>query len=117
MSCYRVLLPCPVACCDSLVKDRRVDLGFWRDLAVIWLALFCFIGLLVPVAIAVFAVKGMHIVIDRTPRYLQMAPDVSRQTRTHVHHAADIVATPVVQGHRRWTHFRARWQSLWARSR
>lgn len=94
-----------------------MDLGFWRDLAVIWLALFCFIGLLVPVAIAVFAVKGMHIVIDRAPRYLQMAQDVSRQTRTRVHHAADIVAAPVVQGHSRWARFRARWQSLWARSR
>ena len=94
-----------------------MELGFWRDLALIWLAFLCFIGLSVPVVIAVFAVKGVHVVVDRTPRYLHMVQDVSRQARGHVNRAADVVVAPVVQSQSHWTRIRTRWQRLWARGR
>ena len=58
-----------------------MSLALWRDIAVVWLALFCFIGMVVPLAIAFFAVKGFGIVLDRTPELLGKVRGVSRRVR------------------------------------
>lgn len=58
-----------------------MSLALWRDMAVVWLALLCFIGMVVPLAIAFFAVKGLGIVLDRTPALFGKARSVSRRVR------------------------------------
>jgi hypothetical protein len=63
------------------LKEISVSLAFWRDLAIVWLALLCLIGLAVPLAAAVFAVKGTGFVVDRTPELLRKAQSITRQVR------------------------------------
>jgi hypothetical protein len=74
-----------------------VSLALWRDIALVWLAFLCFIGLVVPLAVALFAVKGMHAAVDRTPRLLRQAQGYSRALRIHVDAASDRVSEPVIQ--------------------
>jgi hypothetical protein len=74
-----------------------VSLALWRDIALVWLALLCFIGLIVPLAVAVFAVKGMHAAVDHTPRLLHKAQGYSRALRTHTDATSQRVSEPVIQ--------------------
>ena len=60
-----------------------MSLAFWRDVAIVWLALFCFIGMAVPLAAALFAVKGVAVVLDRTPGVLGKAQGVTRRVRDY----------------------------------
>jgi hypothetical protein len=88
-----------------------VELALWRDIAVVWLALLCFIGMLVPLAAAFFAVKGMHFLVDRTPRLLIKAQGYSRIMRQQTDTASRTVAAPVIAAQRqatRWSTFAAR---------
>ena len=75
-----------------------MSLAFWRDIAVVWLALLCLIGMAVPLAAAVFAVKGMGIALDHTPGLFGKAQAItgrvravtetgSRETVTRILHA------------------------------
>lgn len=77
-----------------------MSLEQWTDLAVIWLSFLCFIGLLIPLAIGFFAVKGMHTAVDRTPRLLRQAQGYSRLMRNKVEDASHRVSEPVIQAHR-----------------
>jgi hypothetical protein len=80
-----------------------VALALWRDIALVWLALLCFIGLLVPLAVSLFAVKGMHAAVDRTPRLLRQVQGYSRAMRTQTGAASLRIAEPVIQAHKRST--------------
>ena len=57
---------------------------FWRDLAVVWLSLFCFIGLLAPLAIFYFAVRGVNSLHGLTQRTLRRGQGLSGQARQQV---------------------------------
>lgn len=74
-----------------------MELALWRDIALVWLAFLCLIGLVVPLAVSLFAVKGMHAVVDRTPRLLRQLQGHSRSLRTQVDKASYRVAEPVIQ--------------------
>ncbi len=74
-----------------------MELALWRDIAVVWLALLCFIGLIIPLAVALFAVKGMHTVVDRTPGLLRQAQGYSRVLRTQTDAASLRVAEPLIR--------------------
>jgi hypothetical protein len=88
-----------------------VELAFWRDIAVVWLALFCFIGMLIPLAATFFAVKGMHFLVDRTPRLLTKAQGYSRIMRRQTDSASRRVAAPIIGAQRQAT----RWATWGAR--
>jgi hypothetical protein len=81
-------------------KGSLVSLEQWRDIALIWLSFLCFIGLLIPLAISFFLVKGMHSAVDRTPRLLRQVQGYSRQMRNKVEDASHQVTGPVIQVHR-----------------
>jgi predicted PurR-regulated permease PerM len=81
-----------------------VSLALWRDIALIWLALLCFIGLVIPLAVMLFAVKGMHAAVDRTPRLLRQVQGRTRALRSQVDAASYRVSDPVIQMQRRSTH-------------
>ena len=82
-----------------------MELALWRDIAVVWLAFLCFIGLIVPVAISVFAVKGMHAAVDRTPQLLRQVQGYSRVARTKVEATSQHVVEPVIQTHKQASRF------------
>ncbi len=77
-----------------------MGLSLWRDIAIVWLALLCFIGMVLPLVVAVFAVKGMHVAVDRTPRLLRQAQGYTRAMRTQVDAASYRIADPVIQAQR-----------------
>ncbi len=76
-----------------------MELALWRDIAVVWLAFLCLLGLIIPLVIAVFMVKGMHAAVDRTPRLLRQVQGYSRVARVQVESASERVATPVIRAH------------------
>ena len=61
-----------------------MDVAFWRDLAVIWLSLFCLIGLIVPVVALYFLVRGVNSVHGGTQRLVQKGQILSTQVRGQV---------------------------------
>ena len=65
-----------------------MELALWRDIALVWLAFLCFIGLIIPVAVSIFAVKGMHAAVDRTPRLLRQVQGYSRALRDQTESAS-----------------------------
>jgi hypothetical protein len=77
-----------------------VALALWRDIALVWLALLCFIGLIIPLAISLLAVKGMHAAVDRTPGLLRQVQGYSRGLRGQVESAGVRVAAPVIRTHK-----------------
>jgi len=76
-----------------------VDLAFWADVSAVWLSILCFIGLVVAVVASIFAVKGMHTVVDRTPKLLRQAQGYSRIARTQVDAVSNRIADPMIQAH------------------
>lgn len=80
-----------------------MSLDLWRNLAIVWLALLCFIGMLIPLAAALFAVKGMHIAVTKTPGLLQVAQRASRQARTQVESTSHTVTEPLIRAGSRIT--------------
>ena len=48
-----------------------MDLSIGRDIALIWLSIFCMIGLLVPIAALYFAIRGMNIAQTKSVELLR----------------------------------------------
>lgn len=82
-----------------------MTLEFWRDVSVVWLSLFCLIGLAIPLALAAFAVKGMHALVARTPAVLGKARSFSSQARHLTETGSTRVTTPVIKAQRAATRF------------
>jgi hypothetical protein len=61
--------------------------------------------MLLPLAASIFVVKGMHFVVDRTPRLLRQVQGYSRTARTQVDAASDYVAAPVIHAHKLSTRY------------
>lgn len=59
-------------------------LHFWRDLSVIWLSLFCLLGLLLPIAALYFVVRGVNALHGMVQRLMQRGQTVSSQVRGQV---------------------------------
>ena len=93
-----------------------MSLEFWRDIAVVWLALLCFIGMVVPLVLAFFAVKGMHAAVARTPRWLGYLQGYSSTARRYVERGARQAAQPVIRGQRTLTRGETILQRLLQRS-
>lgn len=74
-----------------------MELAFWRDLSVIWLSLFCFIGLALPLAGLYFAVRGMNALHDRTYRLVRRTQQLSSQLPAQTEQVAAKVAAPVIR--------------------
>jgi hypothetical protein len=79
-------------------------LALWRDIALVWLALLCLIGLLIPLAVMLFAVKGMHVAVDHTPRLLRQVQGRTRALRSQTDAAGSRVSQAVIQVQGRATH-------------
>jgi hypothetical protein len=68
-----------------------------RDISVVWLSLLCFIGMLIPLAVTYFAVRGMNHVLDKTPGAMRRAQGISRAARDRTLAVSNQVAEPLIR--------------------
>jgi hypothetical protein len=90
-----------------------VNVSFWADISLIWLSLFCFVGLLIPLAAGYFAVRGMNAAIRGLRPLLLKAQGVSSLTKTKTAFYADRAVAPVIKAQRSWTRFESAVRRLW----
>ena len=67
------------------------------DISVVWLSLLCFIGMLIPLAVTYFAIRGMNQVLGKTPGYLRRAQGFSRAARNRTLAVSNQVAEPMIR--------------------
>lgn len=77
-----------------------MTLEFWRDISAIWLALFCIIGMSIPLVLAALAVKGLHQLVARTPGWLGTARRASATVRRVGESGSRRVIAPIISVHR-----------------
>lgn len=73
-----------------------MEIEFWRNLAIIWLSLFCIVGLIVPIVGLYFAVRGMSAATTAMPRLLGNAQSTTRSIRSRTDRLSNSVAQPVL---------------------
>ena len=61
-----------------------MDVTVWRDLSMVWLSLFCLIGLVLPLVVLYFAVRGMNALHGLVQRLAQRGQGLSSQVRGQV---------------------------------
>lgn len=98
-------------------QERTLSLNSWANLATVWLAFLCFIGLLIPLAVAFFAVRGMHVAVDRTPALFKRAQGYSGAMRRKVDYSSRVVADRVVTVRTSPTRVRTRFERLFGKTR
>lgn len=67
------------------------------DISTVWLAFLCFIGMLIPLAVTYFAIRGMNQVLGKTPGVLKRAQSVSRTVRDRTQMVSSRVAEPMIR--------------------
>ncbi len=88
------------------------NLTFWTDISVIWLSLLCFMGLMIPLGISFFAIRGMNVVLGKTPGLFQKVQSYSSLVRSHTESASERIAGPVVRAGAETAHIETTVQSL-----
>ncbi len=89
-----------------------MSLGFWRDIAVVLLALEAFLGVLVVGAACYFATRGVFWLKARIPRVTRPATYYVNQTQDAVRRGSHIAIAPFVQGGATAARIRAAWRAL-----
>lgn len=74
-----------------------MDLAFWRDVSIVFLAIQTFILLIIPLVLLYFAVRGLNFVHIRLPRYLFRAQDISKMVRSRTETVSERIADPLVR--------------------
>jgi hypothetical protein len=74
-----------------------MTLPFWRDLAVIWLSLFCLISLIPPLVVLYYAVRGMNSFHNLSYRWVRRARGISSQAPQQAARLAIQVSEPLIQ--------------------
>jgi hypothetical protein len=80
-----------------------MNLDFWRNVSIIWLALQLFIILVIPLAITYFAVRGMSFVLKKTPPVFHKAQEISGKVRATTDSAAERAVEPVIEANKKVT--------------
>ncbi len=80
-----------------------MDLDFWRDISIIWLALQLFVILILPLAATYFAVRGMNIALRKLPPLFHTAQEYSHKARSTTESVAEKVVEPVIEVNKRAT--------------
>jgi hypothetical protein len=90
-----------------------VSLAFWRDVSIVWLSLFCLIGLAIPLVVFYFAVRGLNFVHRHVAALLQRGQGYSRIMRQQSEKLSHQVAAPVIRTHSQATRWRTVARRLW----
>jgi len=91
-----------------------MSISFWRDLSIIWLSLFCFIGLAIPLVAFYFMVRGMNALQARVVPLLRKTQDISHMVRLRTEQTSEQIATPIIHAQRRYTQTSTWLQKLWS---
>jgi hypothetical protein len=89
-----------------------MGLSFWRDLAVVFLAVETTVLLTVLVVAFYFAIRGLNAAHVRLPRLLFRVQDVSRTVRTKTEVAGEKIGAPIIKTQRSVTKAEATVQAL-----
>ena len=84
-----------------------MDLAFWRDVSIVFLAIQTFILLIIPLAIFYFMVRGLNFLHVRLPRVLFRAQDISKEVRTRTEAVSERIADPLIKADREGTRAKA----------
>lgn len=74
-----------------------MDISTGRDIALVWLSLFCLIGLLVPIAALYFAIRGMNIAQTKTVELLQQGHTQAKRIHQQTERMSDQAVQPVLR--------------------
>jgi hypothetical protein len=94
-----------------------VNLALWRDISIVWLSLFCFIGLLIPLAALYFGVRGVNRGLAKARVGLQMGQKYSRSLRAQSEVLSQKVSEPVIRTQKQAVSLGATLRSLWPQQR
>ncbi len=73
-----------------------MGLEFWANVSTVWLALLCFIGGLIPLAIAFYAVKYLHIGLEKSRSAMWTAQKYSGVMRSKAEEWSEKASEPVI---------------------
>lgn len=74
-----------------------MEVAFWRDLSVIWLSLFCFVTLVLPIAALYFVVRGMDWLHRKSYTLAKQAQGLSGKVRIQSGRISNQVSEPVIR--------------------
>lgn len=94
-----------------------LSLSLWRDISIVWLSLFCFIGLVIPLVLVYFLVRGMDAALRKTSGAMQQAQHWSGKMRTETDKLSRKVAEPVVKANRTVARGQRIVDALWPKSK
>ena len=92
-----------------------MDFSFGRDLALIWLSLFCLIGLLVPIVALFFAVRYMNIGHQKIVQVIQQSQGYLHTVRQKTEQVSQSAVRPVVSARANLTKASITMQSITGR--
>ncbi|MBV7329725.1 hypothetical protein KFU94_16060 [Chloroflexi bacterium TSY] len=72
-------------------------LDFWRNLAVLWLAILCFIALLVPIVVLFFGVRAMNSAHGKTEKLLASLLNRTKTVHGQIDMASIQVKKPILR--------------------
>lgn len=90
-----------------------MTLSVWRDISIVWLSLFCLIGLAIPLVALYFAVLGLNSLHQKTAGALRQGQIYSRQLRQQGDHLSRSVAEPVIRTSGKASRWRTVVERLW----
>lgn len=74
-----------------------MDFSFERDIALVWLSLFCMLGLLVPIVGLYFAVRAMNVAQKKSVQLLKESHVRVQQARQQTERLSDRTAQPILR--------------------
>ncbi len=89
-----------------------MNLGTWRDIAIVLLAVEAFCGVLIAGAACYFAIRGVLWLKAHLPRITRPALYYVNQTQAVVRRSSRIAIAPFVQGGATAARIRAAWRAL-----
>lgn len=90
-----------------------MTIAFWRDVSVVWLSLFCFVGLAIPLVALYFAVRGLNAAHRKTISGLRQAQRYSRTVQEQSDVLSQRVSAPLIRAHGQATRWRMLVRRLW----
>lgn len=84
-----------------------VDFSLGRDIAIVWLSLFCIVGLLVPIVALYFAIRGMAFAQKRSIELLQQGHGQITRLHQQTERVSEQTIEPILRVRSRITRAKA----------
>ena len=74
-----------------------MGLEFWANISTVWLGLLFFVGGLIPLVAAFYAIRGMHMALGKSRSVMQTAQTYSGLMRKKADAISEKVAEPLIE--------------------